>query len=294
LRRLEQRVEQRFDGLTVKSVLKQQLQLSDSLISRLKRREEGIVLNGKRVYTNAKVTAGDAISAEIGDDPATPKACPMSLPLKVLWEDEDIVIFDKPAGIAVHQSTRDPREITLENAFSAYLKEDEFFHPVSRLDRGTTGIMTVAKNGYMHERLKRLFHTAYFRREYIGIAVGRVLPAEGMINLPIGLEEGSVYKHAVRSDGAESLTEYHTLLHSGNYTLLRLIPHTGRTHQLRLHMSAIGHPLAGDWLYGRGDSCELSRPALHSAELWLKHPLTGEEIHLFSPVPEDMQGLMNA
>lgn len=293
MRRLEQRVERQFDGLTVKSVLQRQMQLSDSLISRLKRRENGIVLNGIKVYTNAKVMAEDVISVEIGDDPETSKAEPMKMPVKVLWEDEDIVIIDKPAGIAVHQSTRDPQELTLENAFSAYLKDDEFFHPVSRLDRGTTGIMTVAKNGYMHERLKRLFHTKYFRREYLGIAAGHVLPEEGMINLNIGLEEGSVYKHAVRKDGAESLTEYCTLLHSGNYTLLRLVPHTGRTHQLRLHMSAIGYPLVGDWLYGTGDDCLFARPALHSAELWLTHPLTGEEIHLSAPMPEDMQGLLN-
>lgn len=292
MRKLEYTVEPEYDGLTVKSVLTRQLCLSDSLISRLKRRDTGIMLNGVKVYTTARVKAGDVLTAEIGDDPATPKAVPMQAALKVLWEDEDIVIIDKSAGIAVHQSTRDPQELTLENAFSAYLKEGEFFHPVSRLDRGTTGIMTVAKNGYMHQRLKQLFHTDSFRREYLGIAVGHVLPESGKIDLPIGLEEGSVYKHAIRADGAASLTEYSTILHTEEYTLLRLIPHTGRTHQLRLHMSALGFPLAGDWLYGNGEDATIQRPALHSAELWLVHPLTGEKIHLRAPLPEDMQSLI--
>ncbi len=278
-------------GRRVESLLKNEFAMSDSFISRLKSRPLGITLNGHKAYTTAVVKTGDILTAEIGDPVNYPRAVPMAAELSVPWQDDFIAIIDKAAGIAVHQSTRDPYELTLENAFAANFPAGENFHPVSRLDRGTTGLMTVAKSGYMHERLKRLLHTDCFRREYLGIAVGHVYPPEGRIELPIGMEEGSTYKHTVRPDGAPSLTEYRTLATYGNYTLLRLIPHTGRTHQLRLHMAALGYPLAGDWLYGEKHQ-DIDRPALHSAELWLVHPVSGEEINLVSPMPEDMKRLL--
>lgn len=279
-------------GRRVESLLKNEFAMSGSYISALKRRSSGIVLNGQKAYTTAIVGEGDILSAEIGDPEDYARAVPMDAELSIPWQDEYIAIIDKAAGMAVHQSTRNLDELTLENAFAAHFPVGENFHPVSRLDRGTTGLMTVAKSGYMHERLKRIMHTVCFRREYLGIAVGNVSPEEGRIELPIGMEDGSTYKRAVSKNGVYALTQYITLGKCGNYTLLRLIPHTGRTHQLRLHMAAIGYPLAGDWLYGQRQP-DIQRPALHSAELWLDHPLTGERIHLHSQLPEDMKKLMN-
>lgn len=291
MRKLCNIITEELAGLNVESALKRCFFMSDRHISRLKRRPEGITLNGKRAYTTAVLSAGDLLCAEICDGERV-RPAPMDMPLSVLYEDEDIVIIDKPAGVAVHSSTRNPQELTLENAFSARLKEGESFHPVSRLDRGTTGIMTVAKNGYMHHRLKLIMHTEEFRREYVGISVGRVEPESGRIELPIGFERGSRYKRAVDPLGSPALTEYCALQYGSGLTLLRLIPHTGRTHQLRLHMAAIGYPLAGDWLYGREDRELIARPALHSGELWLTHPLTGDKLHIASPPPEDMLRLM--
>ena len=152
--------------------------------------------------------------------------------------------------------------------------------------------MTVAKSGYMHHRLKQMLHTELFRREYIGIAVGKVYPSQGHIELPVGMADGSTYQRAVRPDGAYAHTEYHALGFYGNYTLLRLIPHTGRTHQLRLHMAAIGHPLLGDWLYGTEHPALPRRVALHSYELWLSHPITGEKLHIVAPLPQEMEQLL--
>ena len=291
MRKLCEKITDELAGLSVESGLKRCFFMSNDHISRLKRRPEGITLNGKKAYTTATLSAGDMLCAEICDG-ETVRPTPMDMPLVALYEDEDIIIIDKPAGVAVHSSTRNPEELTLENAFSARLKEGENFHPVSRLDRGTTGIMTIAKNGYMHHRLKRIMHTEKFRREYVGISVGRVEPESGRIELPIGFEQGSRYKRAIQPLGAPALTEYRTLQCNNGFTLLRLIPHTGRTHQLRLHMSAIGYPLAGDWLYGREDRELIARPALHSCELWLTHPLTGDKLHIVSPPPEDMLRLM--
>jgi len=278
-------------GRSIESLLKQELGMSDSYISRLKRRPMGITLNGAKAYTTAKVKEGDVLTAQTGDPVDYPRAKPMAAELNILWQDSYIAIIDKAAGMAVHQSTRDPEELTLENAFAAQFAVGENFHPVSRLDRGTTGLMTVAKSGYMHHRLKQMLHTQHFRREYMGIAVGHVSSLQGHIELPIGMAEGSTYQRAVRKDGAYAHTEYQTLGFYGGYTLLRLIPHTGRTHQLRLHMAAMGYPLVGDWLYGERAE-DIQRPALHSAELWLTHPMSGERAHFSSFMPKDMRMLI--
>ena len=292
MRTLTLTIDERLAGREVKSLLAQELRMSESLIRRVKLRETGILLNGRRAFTTARVEAGDVLTAEVGDAPDAPRPHPMPAPLDVLFEDEDILILNKPAGIAVHQSTRDPEELTLENALASYLPPDCIPHPVSRLDRGTTGIITFAKNGYMHELLRRMLHTPGFRRESRGIAAGAVIPPQGTVTLPIGLAEGSTYQRAVRQDGAPSCTEYETLARAGDFTLLRLVPHTGRTHQLRVHMAALGFPLAGDWLYGTRDA-RIARPALHSYALWLTHPLTGEALHLTAPLPADMMALLS-
>ncbi len=216
----------------------------------------------------------------------------MAFPLDVCYEDEDLLIIDKPAGIAVHQSTRDPEELTLENAVCHYLGGNISPHPVSRLDRGTSGLITFAKSGYIHERLRRQMHTDAFFRAYLGVATGRVTPANGTIELPIGMAQGSTYRHAIRQDGQAAKTAYESIAVNERFTLLRLIPQTGRTHQLRLHMAAVGYPLAGDWLYGAEDRALIGRPALHSHELTLIHPITGVRIALTSEPPEDMRRLI--
>ena len=280
------------NGRTVLSLLRRELACSDAHISRLKRRETGIRLNGARCYVTARVNAGDELTIEIGDLPDG-HIVPMAFPLCVLFEDEDLLVIDKPAGIAVHQSTRDPEELTLENAVCYYLGGNISPHPVSRLDRGTTGLMAFAKSGYVHERLRRQMHTVAYRRTYLGVAMGHVDPSSGTIELPIGMAEGSTYQRAIRPDGQSAKTLYETLAVNEAFTLLRLIPQTGRTHQLRLHMAAIGYPLAGDWLYGAEDRALIARPALHSYELTLVHPITEETLHFTSPLPEDMRRLID-
>ena len=285
-------------GRPVESVLRKGLRLSGGLISRLKRRPEGILVNGEKAYTTRVLAAGDVLSAEVGDPPDTPKAAPADLPLTVLWEDRDLLVLNKPAGITVHADSRRPDEVTLDNALSAYLPEGAFAHPVSRLDRGTTGIITYAKSGYAHEMLRRMLHTPDFLREYRGIAMGAPEPPAGTVTFPIGFAPGSRYQRAAQLPGQSvdravpACTESETLSVINGYALLRLIPRTGRTHQLRVHMAAIGHPLAGDWLYGGEPSPAIMRPALHSHSLRLVHPWTGERIVLTAPLPEDMERLL--
>ena len=279
------------EGRTVLSILRRELACSDSHISRLKRREEGILINGARCYVTARVSAGDVLIVEIGDLPDG-HIMPMEYPLNVVYEDEDLLIIYKPAGLSVHQSTRDPEELTLENAVCHYLGGRISPHPVSRLDRGTSGLMAFAKSGYVHERLRRQMHSEGYARTYLGIAMGRVDPPTGVIELPIGMAQGSTYQRAIVPEGQSARTEYRTLATNERFTLLRLVPQTGRTHQLRLHLSAIGYPLAGDWLYGAEDRALIARPALHSHTLALTQPITGERIQLTAKLPEDMRRLI--
>ena len=291
MRELSILIDPAADGRTVLSLLRREFACSDAHISRLKRRETGIRLNGVRCYVTARVSAGDELTVEIGDQPDG-HIVPMAFPLDVVFEDADLLVLDKPAGIAVHQSTRDPEELTLENAVCSYLGGKISPHPVSRLDRGTSGLIAFAKSGYLHERLRRQMHTEAYRRVYLGVATGRVDPPAGTIELPIGMAEGSTYQRAIRAEGQAANTGYETLAVNEEFTLLRLVPQTGRTHQLRLHLAAIGYPLAGDWLYGAEDRALIGRPALHSYELALTHPITGEELQFTSPLPEDMRRLM--
>lgn len=280
-----------MEGTRVRTLLKTELLLSDALISRLKRREMGICLNGEKCYTNIFPRAGDVLTAEVGDEqPLRPR--PWATPLPILWQDEDMLIIDKPGDLAVHVSLREDQCASVEGALAVLLPPEDGIHPVSRLDKGTTGLMTVAKNGYMHDVLRRLLHTPDFRREYLGICLGVPPEREGHIRLPIGRLPGYTYARRIDPEGAPSHTEYRVLVTGGGMSLLRLIPHTGRTHQLRVHMAAIGCPLAGDWMYGTEDPALIPRPALHSAELWLKHPLSGERLHIVAPLPEDMRRLL--
>lgn len=276
------------DGRTVRAVLTRDLGVSTALLNSLKRRDGALLRNGAPVFTNAVLRAGDTLAADLSDPAGPGDIPPVPMPLDIPYEDEFLLVVNKSAPLAVHPSSFAPEEPTLANGLAAYLGSDFTFHPVNRLDRGTTGLMVVARSRYVHNLLRRQLHSGGFSREYRGIALGTPDPAAGQVSLPIARAEGSPIRRCVSPRGAEALTEYQVLRAAGGLSLLRLIPRTGRTHQLRVHMAALGCPLLGDWLYGREDRERISRPALHAALLRLCHPITGEEICLAAPLPEDM------
>lgn len=272
-------------------ILRRERGVSSDMLNRLRRTEGGILINGVPARANALVQEGDALSFSITDAPRSEPIPPVALPLSIVYEDDYLLVIDKPAALPTIPSSLRAGEASVAGALAYRSGGTLRFHPVSRLDRGTTGLLVAAKYGYIHDVLRKTLHET-LRREYLGVALGELTPPWGRIDLAIAREEGSLIKRRVAPEGAEAHTEYETLQTANGFSLLRLRPITGRTHQLRLHCSAVGHPLAGDFLYGTEDPALIPRPALHSAELWLRHPVTGEALHFRSPLPEDMARLL--
>ena len=281
------------DGVCVRHILKARLHFSTHAVARLTRAENGITVNGAHARTVDIVHAGDTVSVR-SDDLRPPRLLPTpgDWPLPVVYEDAHLMIVNKPAGMTAHASNFLPDTPTVAGALAWHRGTAFIFHPVNRLDRGVTGVMVVAKSGYIHQRCMTILHTDDFRREYRGICDGVPQPPAGTIALPISRQPGSLLKRSIDPDGLPSQTEYETLSVSHGRALLRLRPLTGRTHQLRLHLSAVGHPLAGDWLYGTEDPALIPRPALHSYRLRLLHPVTRRWLDVTAPLPEDMRRLL--
>ena len=252
---------------------------------------EGHVLcNGKQPAKSLKLKAGDTVLLEIPD--AKPiEAVPQDIPLNIVYEDAHLLVVNKPAGMTAHASNFLPDTPTVAGALAWQRGPDFLFHVVNRLDKGTTGLMAVAKSGYIHDRLRRTLHTDGFYREYRAVCIGCPDPPAGTIDAPIGRDETSTVRRMVRPDGQQAVSHYEVLSRGNGLSLVKLLPETGRTHQLRVHMAYIGHPLAGDWLYGTEDPDLIPRPALHSCALSLTHPVTGEHLTFTAPLPADMNQL---
>lgn len=262
-----------LSGRTVEQLLHTRLNLPDGLISHLKYVPDGIMLNGASVHTNDRVQDGDILAARIDDADASNTAEPIDCGVRIVWEDEYLAMLAKPAGICVHGIPGGTP--TVENAAAYFWGNSASFHPVNRLDRGTSGLMLAAKCRLLHSMMQTALHSDRFRRTYLAVAVGEV-PSSGSIDTPVS--------------GKPALTDYETVSFDGRFSLVRLTLHTGRTHQIRIHMSSIGHPLAGDVQFGGGT--ELSRPALHSWQAEFVHPVTEERMNFTEPMPEDMRKLV--
>ncbi len=281
------------DGVCVRHILKAKLHFSTHAVARLTRAENGITVNGAHARTVDPVHTGDVVAVR-SDDLRPPKVLPTpgDWPLPIVYEDAHLLILNKPAGMTAHASNFLPDTPTVAGAL-AYQRGTAFiFHVVNRLDKGTTGLMAVAKSGYIHDRLRRMLHSEGFRREYRAVCVGCPEPLAGTIDAPIGRDETSAVRRTVRPDGQYAVSRYEVLSTRNGLSLVKLLPETGRTHQLRVHMAYIGHPLAGDWLYGTEAPALIPRPALHACALTLTHPVTGEVLHFTAPIPEDMQALI--
>ena len=278
-------------GRTVKSLLKGELGISSTLIGRLKR-AGGLTVNGTRVFTSAVLREGDRLWVDLGaaERPTELESAPMALDIR--FEDEHLLVVNKPAPLSCIPSSLVPGEPTLAAGLLHHLGEGASIHLVNRLDRGTTGLLAAAKTAYVHNLLRERLHTGAFRRTYLAVCVGGPEAGSGEIDLPIGRDPASAIRRRVDPAGKTAETAYRVLERRGCLALVELTPRTGRTHQLRVHMAALGCPLAGDWLYGTEDRALIPRPALHAARLEMAHPVTGKILSLEAPLPEDMRKLL--
>lgn len=280
------------NGRTVLSLLRGQLGLSTGCIGRIKRAEGGLICNGQRVFTNHILQSGDVLTVDLSAGETPTNIPPVPMDLDIAFEDEHLLVINKRAPLAVIPSSLVPTEPTLAAGLMAHLGPSASLHPVNRLDRGTTGLMVVAKNGYIHDQLRRHLHSGSFFRSYLAVCIGSPKPSCGTISLSIGRAPGSAIRRQIDPAGQWARTDYRLLRLKNGLSLVAVTPHTGRTHQIRVHMAAIGCPLAGDWLYGTEDHSLIPRPALHAVRLAFTHPLTGDNLSFTAPLPADMKLLL--
>lgn len=281
-------------GVEVNTLLRRHWGLSGTVLRRIKWLADGITVDGARVNVRFRVAAGQTLSARLSDPDSAPQPIPSPGPLALAYEDQDLAIVHKPPGVLVHPSPGHYTDTVGNHLMWHYRQSGEAsgFHPVHRLDKGTSGLLVTAKHPHGQEQLKRQLHTGNFRRIYLAVCQGSPRPGQGIIDAPIGPRENSPNAQRIRPDGKAARTHYRVVQALGDRCLVELELETGRTHQIRVHMAHIGCPLIGDPLYGGQDPAGIGRPALHSARVELTHPITGQRLRLDCPLPEDMAALM--
>lgn len=290
-----------YEGKSVEFVLRTKLFVSRRGVRHARNVPGGVLLDGLPVRTDAPVALGQELAICISDEHVATKVsevAPEPGPLDVVFEDADLIVVNKPAGLVMHPS-RGHHDGTLINRLVHYLQVTGRVcnpHPVSRLDQGTTGLVIFTTSGYAQDRLQDQLHSPSFERAYLALCKGAFEHSFGLVDAPIGRVEDLPSSFDVVPDGKEALTHYKVLgsfelAGVGAVSLVRLVLETGRTHQIRVHMKHLGHPLLGDAAYGEPSEL-IGRPALHSWSVVADHPISRERFSVVAPLPADMQGLI--
>jgi 23S rRNA pseudouridine1911/1915/1917 synthase len=254
---------------------------------------DGMVsVNGKPAKGSLKLNTGDKIDVVIPPEPPS-RLIPEDIPMKIVYEDNDLMVIDKPAGLAVHPAPGHSAG-TLANAVAGYLpefaEEENTLRPgiVHRLDKDTSGLILVAKNRLAQANLSEQFKTRTVSKYYQVLVKGKLKPETGIIEANIGRDPRNRQRMAVVTGGRAARTEYRVIKYIGDYSLLEIKPETGRTHQIRVHLTAIGFPVVGDATYGV-PSPHVARQFLHAGKIKFKLPSTDEYAEFQSPLPEDLE-----
>ena len=290
-RTLEYKITEDSPSMKIGDFLKKE-GFSRQCIIALKKQENGILLNGIWSYVNTTLSVGDTLTLTLTEEDSSAKIPPIDLPLHILYEDEDILVLNKPADMPIHPSLNN-YENTLANAVAYYYDQKNIpfvFRCINRLDRDTTGVTMLAKNPFSAGILSEMVRNREIHREYLAIAHGIFDEKEGTIDAPIGRKDGSTIEREINFETGEKAITHYTVVNENkalNCSLIRLWLETGRTHQIRVHMKHLGHPLLGDFLYNP-DMTYIKRQALHSYSLSFNHPITKKPMHFTAPVPSDM------
>lgn len=281
------------DGQTVEELLRSQ-GYSKSLINRVKLTDDGLMIRGEKVYTTRRMQAGDRLEVVLPEEASSEHIVPTPMPLSILYEDEDLMVINKAANVPIHPSQGNFSN-SLANGLAWYFEEKQesfVFRAINRLDRDTTGLLIVAKNALSSCILSDMVKKRQIHRTYLAAVNGDLsVQPEGTIDVPIARLPGSTIERIPDPvHGESALTHYQLLSYQPetDTSLLKIRLETGRTHQIRVHMKYIGHPLYGDFLYNP-DYRFLNRQSLHSWKLSFSHPVTNIPMEFTAPVPADMQ-----
>ncbi|MGM8212682.1 RluA family pseudouridine synthase [Virgibacillus sp. W0430] len=290
---MQWKITEKHNGITIKDYLQNVKQFSRRMLKVVKFKGGNILINGSPQNVTYVLRTGDILSIQMPEEAVGAYMNAQHIPLSILYEDDALLIIDKRAGIATIPSRNHP-DHTIANGLLAYYRDKNLpytVHVVTRLDKDTSGLLLIAKHRYSHSLLDKTLKNKKITRKYKAIVQGRLKMESGIIDAPIGRKEGSIIERQVNKSGQRAVTHYKMIRASTNYSLVEIKLETGRTHQIRVHFSHLGHPLVGDDLYG-GSLCQMTRQALHCAEIRVEHPLTKEILTFQSPLPNDMSSFL--
>lgn len=280
-------------GLRVEQFLRRK-RYSGQNLSEIKRMPKSILVNGVHYYMRQELSTGDHLQVRICETQNSEKIPPTKLPLDIIYEDEDLLVLNKPAGMPIHPSLNNYTN-SMANALAYYFQSQGkpfIFRCCNRLDRDTSGLTIVSKHLVSGSILSDMTKYREVHREYLAIARGSVTPSEGTIQAPLGRKEGTIIERTVDWEhGEDAVTHYKVVKEANGHSLVSLRLETGRTHQIRIHMKYLGYPLIGDYLYNP-DMEYMTRQALHSHHMEFTHPITGEHMSFTASLPEDMARVM--
>ncbi|MCI6535406.1 MAG: RluA family pseudouridine synthase [Lachnospiraceae bacterium] len=286
-------IDEADDGLRIEQYLRRK-GYSGQNLAEIKRMPKSVLVNGEHYYMKQELNTGDHLSIHICETKCSEKIPPIQIPLDIVYEDEDIIVINKPAGMPIHPSLNNYTN-SMANALAWYYQEQGkpfIFRCCNRLDRDTSGLTVVAKHLVSGNILSDMVRRRDIHREYLAIVRGHVSPEAGTINAPLARKPGTIIERTVDwEQGETAITHYRLVEEKNGHSLVSLRLETGRTHQIRIHMKHLGYPLIGDYLYNP-DMEYIGRQALHSHRLSFTHPITGEPMEFTAPLPKDMEKVL--